>query len=532
MFARAATILAISWISLATFQSTCADELAPLPGNHFDGDDALRDAPYDLPYADSIGTATSGFSAVHSRDHSDTCCSSGACGGCDTCCNACAKAKKAEQLAAAVAGSHKPLFYDNDFGYLNEPKYTDWWPGDYFKQRNLGCLISFDFGGQYRMRHHTEQNHRGLGLTGNDDDFLLYRTRLFANARIGDRLRVFSEFRDALSSFEDFAPRPIEENRADFLNLFVDGKIFDLGDATLSGRVGRQELLYGQQRAISPLDWANTRLTFDGAKLMWSGPEWDIDAFWMRPLPNTTYSFDNPITTLQFYGIYSTYKDLEKDKWELFWLAFDNEITGRRVDSLGGRYLADLGDGWQYEVWGNYQFGIDADDSSHDAAACTCGLGRKIEGSWNPTLWAYFDWASGGERLGAGDGYFQFFPLAHKYLGFMDLFGRANIESPNVQFTCQPTDKLKVLAWYYYFFLEDASDTPYTVAGTPFAPGVAPTSRDLGHELDLLFMYAWNPRVNLGFGYSHFFSGKYYDNPALAFGGDANFYYTQWQYNF
>ena len=31
-----------------------------------------------------------------------------------------------------------------------------------------------------------EQNIRGLGLTGNDDDFLLQRTRLFVNAKYGD----------------------------------------------------------------------------------------------------------------------------------------------------------------------------------------------------------------------------------------------------------------------------------------------------------------------------------------------------------
>src|SRR5688572_32460769 len=43
------------------------------------------------------------------------------------------------------------------------------------------------------------------------------------------------------------------------LNLFADALISDYGSGEWWGRVGRQELLYGEQRLISPLDWANTR---------------------------------------------------------------------------------------------------------------------------------------------------------------------------------------------------------------------------------------------------------------------------------
>jgi len=447
----------------------------------------------------------------------------------DACCD---RADKKDKLAAAVAGSHKGVFYANDFSYVTDPNYNDWWPGDNLKQLGVGHLLTFDFGGQYRMRQHSERNIRGLGLTGVDDDFLLHRTRLFGNMRVGDRLRFYAEYIDAVSNYEDFRPRPIEENRSDFLGLFVDGTLLEFEEGTLSGRAGRQELLYGAQRAVSPLDWANTRRTFDGGKLMWSGENWDVDGFWTRPVLPTAKSFDNPATNLQFYGVYSNYKGFESDEAELYWLAFDNDITGLRVDSLGGRYLGKLSDQWSFEFWGNYQFGRDSDDSGHSAGAWTCGIGRTFDHCWKPAIWVYYDWASGGERLGAGDGYFQFFPLAHKYLGFMDLFGRNNIESPNVLFTMQPTDKLKVLLWYYYLFLETRNDTPYSVASTPFAPGVAPSSSDLGHEIDLLFSYSLNARSSLLFGYSHFFSGKYYDNPAVPFGGDADFFYTQYQFNF
>ena len=115
----------------------------------------------------------------------------------------------------------------------------------------------------------------------------------------------------------------------------------------------------------------------------------------------------------------------------------------------------------------------------------------------------------------------------------MDLFGRSNIQSPNVQLTMQPAPKLKFLLWYYYLMLDTRADTPYTVVMTPFAPGSQPASRDLGHEIDLILTYTINARMDILVGYSHFFSGQYYKlTPGLPYRGDGDFVYVQYQWNF
>jgi hypothetical protein len=145
---------------------------------------------------------------------------------CEACeCPAC-QAQQTE-VAKAVAGAYKPLFYNNDFAYIHDPDYDDWYPGDALKQIPLGDCWLVDIGGQYRARYHGERNHRGLGLTGRDDDFLLHRTRLFANARYSDWLRFYAEYIDAESNYENFPPRPIEVNRSDLLNLFADARLLD-----------------------------------------------------------------------------------------------------------------------------------------------------------------------------------------------------------------------------------------------------------------------------------------------------------------
>lgn len=115
----------------------------------------------------------------------------------------------------------------------------------------------------------------------------------------------------------------------------------------------------------------------------------------------------------------------------------------------------------------------------------------------------------------------------------MDLFGRRNLGDFNSFLTFKPTSKFTMLTWYHYFFLANKGDSPYNVTMLPFNPGNAPGSRDLGHELDLLGTYAISPRQSLMMGYSHFWSGKYYDTTVgVPSREDADFLYTQWSLAF
>jgi hypothetical protein len=155
------------------------------------------------------------------------------------------KKKKQADLKKAAAGAYKGVFYDNDFRYVLDPEYQGHELGDVLERQPLGSHTTLDLGGQYRFRLHDEQNFRGLGLTGLDDDFLLQRTRLFANLEFTERMRVFAEFLDAVSQHEELAPRLVEENRATMQNLFVDAVLLDHDLGKLTARAGRQELLLG-----------------------------------------------------------------------------------------------------------------------------------------------------------------------------------------------------------------------------------------------------------------------------------------------
>lgn len=446
-----------------------------------------------------------------------------------TCC-ACEAAKKAQELKAQVAGAHKVVFFNNDFRYLDDPSYNDWMPGDSLKRMAITDWATVDVGGQYRIRSHAENNMRGFGLTGVDDNFLLHRTRIYATAELGDYFRVYAEMLDAESNYEDVAPRAIEVNRSELQNLFLDVRLFENENGVLTARVGRQELIYGEQRLVSPLDWANTRRTFEGYKAFWEGDQWNVDAFYVRPVVVDAYHFDNPDYDQEFMGVYTTYKGLENRTIDFYYLGYNT--PNFRFDTWGTRFFA-TSDQWMFEVEGVAQTG-EFLGMDHLAGATTIGLGRNLKDdgfAWSPVLWVYYDYATGDETT--GNGFHHLFPLAHRYLGFMDLFGRRNIESINTVLTVQPHERVKLLAWYYYLWLENGNDTPYNVNMTPFNPGVAPGDRELGHEIDLLATFTLHPRATLAIGYSHFFAGDYYDKtPGVPHSGDADFVYTQAEFNF
>lgn len=460
------------------------------------------------------------------------CCDEIGCGS--GCCSACGK--KAAKKPNPCATSHKVLFYANDFSYLKKPGYCGNCLGDCLKLMPVGPCGKYgtlDIGGQVRLRYHHEygmgRQPGRLGFQDTTNEFLLSRLRLYGNWKVSDNLRVFVEGISANQTGNDlYVPRPIDTNYGDLLNAFVDAKLTD----EFTVRVGRQELLYGAQRTVSPLDWANTRRTFEGIRGLYKTGDWAIDGFYTNLVPVVDNQFDEADYDRSFYGLYGTYNGFEQATAEAYYLGFDNELVGAPVSTdfslhtVGGRLNGKAGGDWLYDVEGAYQGGRQSGlMQDHSAGFITAGLGRKIKHDWNPTLWLYFDYASGNDSTSGDFNRFnQLFPLAHKYLGFIDAVARENVVSPNVLLTMAPAEKWKLLMWYYYFGAAQEDDV---------IPGVAVPSaqrldeNDFGHELDFIARYQIVPRSNILFGYSHLWRGD-----KIIGTNDADFFYTQWELNF
>jgi hypothetical protein len=435
--------------------------------------------------------------------------------------------------------AYKSVFYDNDFSYLRDPEYSGHCFGDCWKLMpvgNCGEYGTLDVGGQARLRYHHEvgmgQDVSGPGVRRFEDtehDIMLSRVRLYSNWKANDCTRVYVEgiFADVTDDDGTYLPRPIDRNFGDFLNAFVD---YSPQEGTTL-RVGRQELLYGAERLISPLDWANTRRTFEGVKLMLAEGDWKVDGFYTHYVPVIPNELDHADYEQPFYGVYSTYAGWENKTLDLFYIGYDNNhddapiVSDFSLDTIGSRLFGTHGD-WLYEMEGGYQFGRQSGlGLDQDAGYGTAGIGRKYpKHSWTPTLWFYYDYASGNVPGGDFNRFNQLYPLAHKYFGFIDAVQRSNIESPNVLLTMKPTKKWDFLMWYWYFMANSGTDVVPSIGGTP----IESLSRThFGDELDLLAKYAISPRSSVLFGYSHFWRGDKILAPK-----DADFFYTQWEMNF
>ena len=467
---------------------------------------------------------------------SEGCC--GECGG-DACscgdgvgCGAGVGKKKAK--GNPCAKSHKGLFYANDFSYLNKPGYNDHCQGgsclgDALKLMPVGQCGEWgtlDVGGQLRLRYHNEVGMGREGAAGTprfqdtENDFLLTRLRLYSNWKINDRVRVYAEgiYADATDDGGDYFARGIDENRGDLLNLFVDLKLTD----NVTARLGRQELLYGAQRLVSPLDWANTRRTFDGAKIMYKEGDLAVDSFYTYFVPVDVDDFDESGDNQAFYGTYATYTGYENFDVDAYYLGYenDNATADYSLHTLGLRLNGSTCRGWLWEVEGGPQFGEQNGlGLDHSASFATVGLGRKLKSlPGDATLWCYYDYASGGDF----NGFNQQFPLAHKYFGFIDAVQRSNIESPNVLLTMKPAENWNLLLWYWHFMSDTGAPVPSlgnTAAQTD--------SKELGDELDIVIKRTLSPRSNVLFGWSHFWRGD-----KIIGTTDADFVYGQYTLNF
>jgi len=433
----------------------------------------------------------------------------------------------------AAREAHQTLFFDNNFDYLNAPCYEGAFLGDSLKRVQMTPWATLDIGGEYRLRHHSERNHRGGGLTGADDDFLLHRTRIYANLELGELARIYAEMNDALSTNETYQPRPTEEDRTELENLFIDVPLLGFRNDGLAARLGRQELLYGAGRLVSPLDWANTRRTFEGYKLFWQGPLWTVDAFWTRPIYPNPDAFDGPDQSQQFMGLYLVRRLGCQAVLEGYYLRLvEEDVEPRDFDfhTLGLRSRQEY-NGWLGELEAAVQFGSYG-DLDHTAGMYTIGVGRRFQClPGKPVFWMYYDWASGDRTL--GNGFHHLLPDSHQYLGYMDLFGRRNIEDWSFHFLVYPARDWTVRFAWHIFHRQNPLDVPYGVDMTPLvgAPG---GSGDYGQELDLVLQWTIRPRAELSFGYSRFFAGDFFrTNPSPApYQDDADFFYTQFSLRF
>jgi Alginate export len=431
-------------------------------------------------------------------------------------------------------------FFDADFRYLDDPKNTQFDWADPLHRMRPGDDWLFATGGDARFRYAHEGNSR---LTTTDNTYGLPRVRAYADLWYRDECRVFVEGVWADSLWQDLAPLPPDINRGDLQNAFVDLKLPWPDDHPAYLRLGRQELILGSQRLVGIPDWLNDRRTFQGARILRTGEQFDFDLFWLQPVvpdPNRLDSVDNNVN---FAGAWATYRPRPGTSIDLYYLFLDNTNRTTQLGvarnpvtlhTIGTRWAGDVDGAWLYDFEAAGQCG-DRGAQTVRAGMATAGLGYHFaDVPCNPTLWAYYDWASGDNTPGRGRyaTFTQLFPFGHYYLGWIDVVGRQNIRDFNLHLYLYPDDWITVWTQYHCFQLDQPRDALYNAAGVAIRRDpTGRAGRDVGQEGDWIVNFHLSPHSDLLTGYSKLWGGGFLERTAnRTRSADSDLCYVQYSF--
>ncbi|MEZ6015986.1 MAG: alginate export family protein [Planctomycetota bacterium] len=392
------------------------------------------------------------------------------------------------------------------------------------------------FGGRLESRI---ESWSGFGFSdANEDTFAVSRALGHADLHVGESFRLFVEGKSAQATDRDLpgGRRTLDLDTIDLQQAFIDVTV-PLGDGTLLLRPGRQMLLFGAQRLISPLPWGNTLRTWEGLTAAWRSGPWTVTGIATVFVPVDKTEFNTPDDEQTLWGVYAQ-RAQPKGGHGLDLYALGNERDAVSVNgttgnesrlTVGARAFGPAAPRVDYEVELSWQTG---EIGANDVAAWSVAsqLGWKPD-SWAgaPRLYVGFDAASGDDAPGGDVGTFhQLFPLGHAYFGFIDAIGRQNILDASAGAKWSLGTATQLGLGLHALQLLETSDALYNAGGAPTRTGFG--SREIGYELDLTIDHKLNRHAQLYGGYSHFFTGS-----ALADSGpsdDVDFLHAGVRYTF
>ncbi len=400
------------------------------------------------------------------------------------------------------------------------------------------------FGGQLRERVEIwrDFNFGFPAAADHDDSFLLSRLFLHADVHLGDRVRVFVQSINALATDRDLVGgrRTLDVNSFDIHQAFLDVKVVEFEDGDLTIRAGRQELLFGKQRLVSPLNWSNTRRRFQGVSAILRRADWTVTGFYTQFVPVRKYDMDVSNSSVNFGGVYAEGKvpnsDVGLDLYALFvdrnGVAFNGTAGSEDRWTVGARVHGKIADtSFDYDAEGAYQFGkVGSGDISAFMFAGELGHTWR-DCNWKPRAHLGAGYASGDDNAGGNVGTFnQLFPLGHAYLGYIDAIGRQNLIDVNTGIAVKPTKQTTVKLAGHAFWRADNDDAVYNAGGAVLRPGAADNSGEIGQEVDLTVKHVFNRHISLLVGYSHFFPGDVIEGTGPH--SSIDFGYTALQFTF
>ena len=358
----------------------------------------------------------------------------------------------------------------------------------------------------------------GAGFNSTREDmYYLSRLRMNATIAAGRRVSFQAQAQDARVAKKTVGPTgapfsaPIDVRMA----------FTDIGTGTpVAVRVGRQELVYGEQRLVGHVSWLNAGRTFDGVKATVRTPVFTVDAFGASVVRILDGEFDKSGNGNRFAGAYATTTKLVPQasvEPYVFWrrdvnLPTETAAIGTLAQTtIGVRMAGKMPAGLDYGIEMVMQRGsLGTDDV--EAWAGHWQLRESLPGKGAVRLVGEYNFASGDANPADGvRGTFdQLYPTPHDKYGLADQIGWKNIHHVRAGLELTPFRGFPVTASYHSWWLADREDSLYTAGGASLARVITgAANRHVGHELDLQAARALTPQIQIAAGYAHIFPGPF-----------------------
>ena len=372
----------------------------------------------------------------------------------------------------------------------------------------------FSLDGEFKPR--TEYRH-GFGsiITETANPGYSISSRMRLNSKYAtDSYTFFLSLQDVLLWGENRQLKPEDSNNS--FSVFQAWADLKLG-AGFTTKVGRQTLVYDDQRILGAVDWAQQARSHDAALLRYKNEKFsfDLGLAFNQDFSTTTgnpsgfQSVGTNFTTTGFF----TYKTMQyvhlKQGWANFaasFLLLNNGFQKYEADGItpdGLNNLATLGthlnykkDGFEAVFNGYLQTG-ERQGSLDVKGAYLVGLELGLKASSNVGFGAGIEIISGndGDTAGETGAFFPLYGTNHKFNGFMDYFYVGNHANSVGLIDVHLSSKFK---------LGEKSTLMAKLLNFSAEKALPSGEKSLGTELDLMLTKAFNG-YTVQLGYSHLF---------------------------
>jgi hypothetical protein len=356
-------------------------------------------------------------------------------------------------------------------------------------------------------------------IDGRDDAYALSRFRFNVAATASKSLAFQVNLQDARVAGKEVGP-----TTAPFRGPFDLRTAFaDVGDAkaTVGFRLGRQELVFGEQRLLGSLPWVNTGRSWDAARAVLRSPKFQVDVFGASLVRSLPGEFDKSGNGNRLAGAYATSTKLLPRATVEPYVIWRRDVNLRsEFGALGTLSQTTVGTRVAGQLPARFDYGVEMalqrgglDEDSISAWAGHWQLRSSLPGWASPKLTSEYNYATG--DVNPGDGtrqtFDQLYPTGHDKLGLSDQIGWRNIHHLREGIEITPIKATPVSVNYHSWWLDSRTDGLYSASGALLVPRVAggATNTHVGQEIDVQVSRAITRQIQLAGGYAHIVSGAF-----------------------